>query len=65
MNKDESKEKKNPLDFYVKFSFHLTYVFLLTTASITFIEAIGTTNPVVRHVLNIETAVSLIAGYFY
>jgi len=49
----------------VMFSFTITYIFLLTTATITFIEAIRTPSPAVRHVLNLETAVSLIAGYFY
>ena len=49
----------------IKFSFTITYVLLLTTATITFIEAIRTKNPVVRHVLNLETCVSVIAGYFY
>ena len=49
----------------IKFSFNITYILLLTTATITFIEAIRTKNPVVRHVLNLETCVSVIAGYFY
>lgn len=49
----------------LKFTFTLTYILLLTTATITFIEALRTDDPVVRHILNIETAVSLIAGYFY
>jgi len=60
-----TKEKQHPIHPYIKFSFYITYVFLLTTATITFIEAIRTDNPMVRHVLNLETAVSLIAGYFY
>ena len=47
------------------FSFTITYIFLLTTATITFIEAMRTSSPTIRHVLNLETAVSLIAGYFY
>jgi bacteriorhodopsin len=38
---------------------------MLTTSLITFIEAMRTTKPFVRHVLNLETAISLIAGYFY
>jgi bacteriorhodopsin len=59
------KSKKEKIQYYVKFSFNMTYIFLLTTATITFIEAIRTTNPTVRHVLNLETAISLIAGYFY
>jgi bacteriorhodopsin len=49
----------------VKFSFMLTYIILLTTATITFIEAIRTPSPQVRHIFNLETAISLIAGYFY
>jgi bacteriorhodopsin len=49
----------------VMFSFTITYIFLLTTATIIFIEAMSTSSPAIRHVLNLETAVSLIAGYFY
>jgi bacteriorhodopsin len=49
----------------MKFSFTLTYILLLTTATITFIEAIRTQNPMVRHVLNLETCISVVAGYFY
>lgn len=46
-------------------SFTITYILLLTTATITFIEAIRTKNPTVRHVLNLETCISVVAGYFY
>jgi bacteriorhodopsin len=49
----------------IKFSFTITYILLLTTATITFIEAIRTKNPTVRHVLNLETCISVVAGYFY
>lgn len=49
----------------IKFSFTITYILLLTTATITFIEAIRTKNPIVRHVLNLETCISIVAGYFY
>jgi bacteriorhodopsin len=49
----------------VKFSFTVTYILLLTTATITIIEAIRTQNPVIRHVLNLETCISVVAGYFY
>jgi bacteriorhodopsin len=64
---EKSKIEKhlNPVQYYVKFSFSITYIFLLTTATITFIEAMRTNIPTVRHVLNLETAISLIAGYFY
>ena len=49
----------------VKFSFMLTYIILLTTATITIIEALRTNSPQVRHIFNLETAISVIAGYFY
>jgi bacteriorhodopsin len=49
----------------VKLSFYLTYVLLLTTGTITIIEALSTNNPLVRHVMNLETCISVIAGYFY
>lgn len=62
---DLDKPKKENIQYYVKFSFNMTYIFLLTTATITFIEAMRTSNPTVRHVLNLETAISIIAGYFY
>lgn len=48
-----------------KFSFYLTYVLLLTTGTITFIEALRTKYATVQHVMNLETCISLIAGYFY
>jgi bacteriorhodopsin len=43
----------------------ITYVILLTTGTITFIEALRTNSPQIRHIFNLETAVSIIAGYFY
>lgn len=49
----------------VKTSFYFTYVLLITTGTITFIEALATKDPVVRHVMNLETCISIIAGYFY
>jgi len=62
----EKKTKPVPtVQYYVKFSFTLTYILLLTTATITFIEAIRTPIPAVRHVLNLETCISVVAGYFY
>ena len=62
----EKKPKAPPtVQYYVKFSFTITYILLLTTATITFIEAIRTPIPAVRHVLNLETCISVVAGYFY
>ena len=46
-------------------SFYITYVFLLTTTVITFIEALRSPIPIVRHILNVETCISIIASYFY
>ena len=46
-------------------TFHLTYVLLLTTATITIIEALRTKSPMVRHILNLETCISVVASYFY
>ena len=64
-NSNSKSNKKNSIDYYVKYSFIITYILLLTTAIITFIEAIRTPNPSVRHIMNLETAISLTAGYFY
>jgi bacteriorhodopsin len=55
----------NSLNDTVLFTFVITYILLLTTATITFIEAMRTKLPHVRHILNLETAISIIAGYFY
>jgi bacteriorhodopsin len=52
-------------DDIVKKSFYITYVFLITTGTITFIESLRTVNPVVRHIMNLETCISVIASYFY
>lgn len=52
------------MEHYV-FSFYLTYVLLLTTATITFIEAMRTKNATVQHIMNLETCISIIASYFY
>lgn len=52
-------------DNLVKSTFSFTYVFLLTTGTITFIEALTTKNPVIRHIMNVETCISIVAAYFY
>jgi len=66
IKKDKPNEPEyKKLDNQVKFSFIITYILLLTTATITFIEAMRTNIPAVRHVLNLETCISLVAGYFY
>jgi bacteriorhodopsin len=63
--KEKEEKRKNPVQYYVKFSFMLSYVLLLTTGTITFIEALRTTVPAVRHIMNLETCISIVAGYFY
>ena len=63
--KEKEKKIQNPVQYYVKFSFVITYILLLTTATITIIEALRTNQSHVRHVLNLETCISLVAAYFY
>jgi len=55
----------DPKTRFVKLTFYITYVMLLTTATITFIEAIRTKIPEVRHIMNLETCISVVAAYFY
>lgn len=49
----------------ITFSFYFTYVLLLTTATITFIEALRTKTQQIQHIMNLETCISIVAGYFY
>jgi bacteriorhodopsin len=63
--KEKAENKLHPVQYYVKASFMITYILLLTTATITFVEAMRTKVPEVRHVLNLETCISIVAGYFY
>ena len=49
----------------VRNTFYITYAFLITTATVTFIEAMRTNDPKIRHILNLETVISIVAGYFY
>jgi len=49
----------------VRNTFYITYAFLITTATVTFIEAMRTKDPKIRHILNLETVISIVAGYFY
>jgi bacteriorhodopsin len=56
---------KDIKDKIVKFSFYITYAFLMTTATITFIEAIRTKDSKIRDILNLETCISIVAAFFY
>jgi bacteriorhodopsin len=50
----------------VKGTFAITYILLITTGTITFIEALrDRALTYTSHVMNLETAISIIAGYFY
>ena len=62
---DKNDKKISNLNNLVKSSFSITYVLLLTTATITFIESMRTPNAKIRSVLNLETCISIVAGYFY
>jgi bacteriorhodopsin len=46
-------------------SFYVTYAFLMTTATITFIEALRTKDAKIRNILNLETCISVVAAFFY
>lgn len=63
------KKTKNVLssnqEKMVRSSFYITYAFLMTTATITFIEAIRTSDYKIRNILNLETCISVVAAFFY
>ena len=46
-------------------SFYITYAFLVTTGTITFIESLRTQIEPMRHILNLETCISIVAAFFY
>jgi len=52
-------------DELVKNTFYITYAFLMTTGTITFIEAMRTKDIKVRHIMNLETCISIVAAFFY
>jgi bacteriorhodopsin len=49
----------------VKNSFYVSYSFLITTGTICLIEALRTDDPKIRHIMNVETCISIIASIFY
>jgi bacteriorhodopsin len=57
--------KSTNLNDLVRFSFMIVYTILLTTGTITLIEALRTDIAAARHVFNLETCISIIAGYYY
>ena len=52
-------------DHIVSLTFYITYAFLITTSTITFIEAMRNNDSKIRHILNIETCISVVATFFY
>lgn len=52
-------------DELIKNSFYITYAFLITTGTITFIESMRTKDIRVRNILNLETCISIVAAFFY
>ena len=52
-------------DNFLKHSFYTSYMLLITTGTITLIEALRTNDDKIRHIMNIETCISIIAGVFY
>jgi len=46
--KDKAEIKQNPVQYYVKASFMITYILLLTTGTVTFIEALRTPRPRIK-----------------
>jgi bacteriorhodopsin len=65
MDISSSDKKKTKMNNIVPFSFMVVYSIMMTTATITIIEALRTTDPVIRHVMNLETCISIVAGYYY
>jgi len=52
-------------DKIIESSFYVAYSLLFTTGTITLIESWTTNEPKIRHIMNIETCISIIAAYFY
>jgi len=49
----------------VKNSFYISYSLLLTTGTICFIEAVRTDDAKIRHIMNVEVCISIVASMFY
>lgn len=62
---NQNQENAHRISPFVKKSFFVSYMVLFASTLITFIEAIRTKSVKARHILNLETAVSVVAGYMY
>jgi bacteriorhodopsin len=65
MDVSRKDKKKTKINDVVPFSFMVVYSIMMTTATITLIEALRTNDVEVRHVMNLETCISVVAGYYY
>ena len=65
MDISSNDKKKTKINNIVPFSFMVVYSIMMTTATITLIEALRTNDPAIRHVMNLETCISIVAGYYY
>ena len=65
LKNDNLNKKEQFKDNLVRYSFYITYAFLMTTATITFIEALRTKHQRIRDILNLETCISIVAAFFY
>jgi bacteriorhodopsin len=67
MNSDKEKKTLEPLRYgsLLSNSFMTTYIVLFGYTAITLIEALRTPSVNTRHIMNIETTVSLVAGIVY
>lgn len=64
LNKTKNELSKND-EKMIKSSFYITYAFLMTTGTITFIEALRTSDKNIRNIMNLETCISVVAAFFY
>jgi sensory rhodopsin len=62
---EEKQEKQPEFSSLLKNTFLSSYLILMGYTGITLIEAIRTPSPHIRHIMNIETTVSLVAGLVY
>ena len=64
-NRMEKPSELKTLSELTKASFYTSYLVLFGYTTITLVEAIRTPSAQVRHIMNIETAISLVAGMVY
>ena len=66
IKKDQPNEPEyKKLNNRVKYSFTITYILLISVATVTAIESLRTKVLYERHILNLITCVTLVSAYFY